>query len=797
MYSIRFSILKIAFVLIFFLCSNVIFCQASLKSCYVGEDKYLCSSSVSLSTNSLQGGSWKKSILSTLQIDNVNSPSIIVSGISRPIDTLIWTNIDNSCIDTLLLITPKIGATQFTFFGKGEVLTNEITLCYGDSWFASTPLTQGLSNVAYVLYKSEPKNSIDIFNDSEAFQGPVILANNDLNDGTLSNRYPLNNQEYWFVPILFHSVNAQGPVIDPTCQITGTPFKIKYLNKISISKVEDCMLGNSEIIINGGSPQFHGGNYNIKSLLPTTATINQQQILLGEKLKISLLNPGDIYSFTIRDNVGCEQNISEKFLPCPACKTDVIYKSTYCITDDNPLPQLKNGTGIGVLTLTPSVGLVFDSITGKLFINQSSPGRYVLKNTSSPSCQSITSTDFIIELKDTIPLPIGPTIDTICISNPRVGDIEGVSGQFITWYNESGDILDVDKSAVINGEKYYCTQTISGCESNKIAVEVFAPVVMPPMVDKVQFICSSILNPTINNLFPNGKSIFWYKKDKTLLKDNDIIIPGEYYVTQNIGCESKQIEVSVLQDNTALPNTIEDTLYYCFNDYLIVDSLIPSGVSFNWYDLPNATSPLLSWQKIEQGTYYITAINTITKCESNKKKVRVFVSNIDVDFSIINPKCGFNDGMVISSISGGIEPYSISFNNELITSLKVINIQSGTYPVKITDNSQKLCKLDTMLTIGCNKQELQSILTPNNDGKNDKLIFGFITSYPNSKVNIYNRWGHLVYESDIPYPDNWEGVSNINNKTGNLLPSGTYYYLIDKGNGEAIISGYLELVTKE
>jgi gliding motility-associated-like protein len=778
--------------------SKSIFGQASLKTCYVGEDKYLCANTVSLKTNSLQSGLWKKSSNSSLLIDNAGSALINVSGISRPIDTLIWVNTDNSCADTLLLITPKIGATQFTFFGNGKVSTNEITLCNGDSWFASTNLLQGVSNVAYVLYKTEPKNSVDIYNDGEAFQGPVILANNDLNDGSLISKYPLNNQEYWFVPILFHSVNAQGPVIDPSCQITGTPFKINYLNKISISKVEDCMLGKSEVTINGGNPQFQGGNYNINSFLPSTASVNKQQFLFGDIMKISLLNPGDEYSFIIQDDVGCKENVSEKFLPCPACKTDVIYKSTYCITDDDPLPQLKNGAGIGVLTLTPSVGLVFDSISGKIIIDKSTPGVYVLKNTSSSSCPSVTSTDFRIELKDTIPLPLAPLIDTICASNPRVGDIDGVSGQFLTWYNENGEVLDVDKSPVINGVTYYCSQTISGCESNKIAIKVFAPVVTPPIVDKTQYICSRVVTPTIKDLFPNGKTINWYTSNKILLTDKDVIKPGTYFVTQNLGCESKQsVEVSVIQDNTILPNTLSDTLYYCFNDQLVVDSLSPSGNGFRWYDLPDATSPLFNWQKIEQGTYYISALNSITKCETIKKKVRVFVSTIDAAFLVVNPTCDFSNGSVDFTIKGGIEKYSVRLNNELIPLQKINNIQSGNYLITIIDNSPKSCSLDTNLTIQCDKRELQSILTPNNDGRNDLLMFGLTDTYPNSKVTIFSRWGMKVYESDIPYLDNWEGVSNINQKTGNLLPSGTYYYLIDKGNGEELISGYLELVTKQ
>jgi hypothetical protein len=52
-----------------------------------------------------------------------------------------------------------------------------------------------------------------------------------------------------------------------------------------------------------------------------------------------------------------------------------------------------------------------------------------------------------------------------------------------------------------------------------------------------------------------------------------------------------------------------------------------------------------------------------------------------------------------------------------------------------------------------------------------------------------------VYKSEKPYKDDWGGKSNEGTSIGtDILPAGTYYYQIDKGNGDALESGYLELV---
>ena len=62
-------------------------------------------------------------------------------------------------------------------------------------------------------------------------------------------------------------------------------------------------------------------------------------------------------------------------------------------------------------------------------------------------------------------------------------------------------------------------------------------------------------------------------------------------------------------------------------------------------------------------------------------------------------------------------------------------------------------------------------ITPNNDGINDFWTIKNIENYPFCRVEIYNKWGQLVYQS-IGYNNRqkWDGTSN-----GNTLPSGTYF----------------------
>ncbi|MGF1637997.1 MAG: HYR domain-containing protein [Cyclobacteriaceae bacterium] len=86
--------------------------------------------------------------------------------------------------------------------------------------------------------------------------------------------------------------------------------------------------------------------------------------------------------------------------------------------------------------------------------------------------------------------------------------------------------------------------------------------------------------------------------------------------------------------------------------------------------------------------------------------------------------------------------------------------------------------------------------SPNGDGLNDTWVIPGIEQFPNNKVRILNRWGSVVY--DVKGYDNnrivWDGATEISVTGSNGLSNGTYFYIIDPGEGEAAITGYLELI---
>lgn len=87
--------------------------------------------------------------------------------------------------------------------------------------------------------------------------------------------------------------------------------------------------------------------------------------------------------------------------------------------------------------------------------------------------------------------------------------------------------------------------------------------------------------------------------------------------------------------------------------------------------------------------------------------------------------------------------------------------------------------------------EVYNVVTANPNGKHDFLNIRNIELFPNNRVTIYDRWGNLVFEKGgyNNIDETFAGTTNSNKS----LPDGTYYYVIDKNNGSAKVTGFLLL----
>ena len=783
--------------LIFVLISSISLFGQNNSDCSVGTDIKTCNNSVSLQTLSSFPGTWKI-VTGGGVISDLNSNNITVSSLPEGISSFLWVNNDNSCRDTVSVIIPKMGITTPAVIGSGEVIsTSEVKVSFGSILKFNTvgsvlPQTVGnISSIAYFLYTCPPPMIPNVLSDLCVNKGAFENINNLKNDGLLTKKKPVVAQTYWSVPVLSNDITLQGPQIDPTCQKTGSSIKFTLLNDITYTIKDYCKDGMSEIVFFGGDAEFFGTKLTISNIVSKKALFSSKSLIHGEKITISQLTNGETISFDVTDALGYKISVSYMFPPCPACKTTIGYNTNYCRYDSIASPIFYNNSGIGRLKVSPISGLVIDTITGIVDVRNSLPGLYKIRNITSKSCVKQDTSLCTLNLLDTIPPPVSPLIDTLCMSNPKVGNIKSVVAQLITWYDKFGNKLNPETTPAVDGETYFSSQTINGCESPKVPIKIISPKISPPIADQVQLVCKE-KSPTLADLQPKSPNINWYSNSVggVKLDLSKQVSETKYYASITLSCESQQrLEVNVKFDSPALPTIKEDTLYYCFSNELTLVNLIPFGKQYVWYAKLTDVDSLKSKDKLEQGTYYVSYLNPSTNCQSAKSKVRVFITEIIGNIKVFEPNCDENDGEMHANPIHGSTPYSFHWSTGN-NSPDLERVSMGDYSIKITDS--KGCSLDTLIQVGCRKK-ITSILTPDGNGKNDVWVVGYSEQYPDVKVLIYNRWGNLVYESDIPYKDDWDGKSNVL-VSQPFVPAGTYFYQIIKNSSSLPESGYIEVI---
>ncbi|OAB30346.1 hypothetical protein FBFR_02165 [Flavobacterium fryxellicola] len=147
-----------------------------------------------------------------------------------------------------------------------------------------------------------------------------------------------------------------------------------------------------------------------------------------------------------------------------------------------------------------------------------------------------------------------------------------------------------------------------------------------------------------------------------------------------------------------------------------------------------------------------------------------------------------------------LSPFGLSLGNKVFEYR--INNETCPRSLVLTININDDC-----IVLGCGDIKVHNAFSPNGDGINEVFVIDNIddvTCYPENTVEIYNRWGVLVFETKNynNQTNNFEGISRgrttVNQSSG--LPTGTYFYILNystiDGNGKVEIKkldGYLYL----
>lgn len=194
-----------------------------------------------------------------------------------------------------------------------------------------------------------------------------------------------------------------------------------------------------------------------------------------------------------------------------------------------------------------------------------------------------------------------------------------------------------------------------------------------------------------------------------------------------------------------------------FSDFSSVKLLSPDGT-----ETPISASHTIAYSDIRFGeTYTLKAENTLgcssefTFQPSNSNQPKI---------DLINQT---NNSIEVIA-SGGATPYLYYFNGVGQPSATLMNPTASSYTVQVESATGCLGEPKTIYFI-----KIHNAFTPNGDGINDTWTIENIDKMESFTIQIVDRYGNKVFESQNKNNVVWDGKSS-----GRALPTGTYWYTV-------------------
>ncbi|HLP65102.1 gliding motility-associated C-terminal domain-containing protein [Flavobacterium sp.] len=550
---------------------------------------------------------------------------------------------------------------------------------------------------------------------------------------------------------------------------------------------------------------------------------------------------GAIYYGSIVDGSGCESSVRLEVtvnISTGTTPTTNALIQNFCQSDAPTVSAIQVNEPNVTWYNAPTGGFAYASTD--LLVNGNV---YYASMIDGFGCESLVRLAVTVTISTGTTPTTASTTQSFCqASNPTVSNIQ-VNESNVIWYDlpTGGTALPSTALLVNNGVYYASLVDGLGCESTlRLAVTVTIGLgTTPTTTSTTQSFCQAA-NPTVSNIQVNEPNVIWYALPTggTPLSGSTLLVNGTTYYASIIdgsGCESSirlAITVNFIIDPGATitggssQSCALEQVTYTTNPgmtnyvWVVTNGTILSGgqqtdntITIQWSNLGSATvavsytngcsvinsatlnltvnscSDLTILKTVDNPTPFIDDNVSFTITVSNVGNYPI--SNVIVEdvlptgysFVSANPSVG-----TYSSVTGVWTIPLIGANQTATLIIVAKVLPNGNYtnvasiitsdPIDL-DPSNNISEVTTIPFCLLVYNEF----SPNNDGANDFFNIDCIESYPNNKLEVFNRYGVLVY-SKAKYVNDWDGTSNVSGTLNrdDKLPTGTYYYVLDVDN---------------
>lgn len=418
---------------------------------------------------------------------------------------------------------------------------------------------------------------------------------------------------------------------------------------------------------------------------------------------------------------------------------------------------------------------------------------------------------------------IGGT-DTICGGNNAYNMFNSLTGDPDsggTWTSGSvpgvltGNLLDA--SLLPPGGPYPFSYTVSdpGCGEASSVVSLFISAFPDPGADTTITVCSTAAafglfsmlggNPDVGGTWTTTNGV---PVNPTFNPATDNSGGFRYNLVGVAPCNDTSAVITITVSDP--PNAGPDAaLLECNTGSLNLNTvLLPDAqAGGTWVDNGNTgqlTGPVLNLGGLSAGPHPFTYILVVPACGTDMASYQITAAEA-VRLSDTVLTCNEVDHTYTVSITiegGDPATYSVTGLEGAVTtqapyvftSLPILTSLSFSIIVTDTNDCGPRVLEGTTPCVFDAPVFVPESFTPNGDGANDVFVIPGIEGFPGNTIDIFNRWGSGVY-SAAGYDNKtvvWNGTADSALLSGDL-PTGTYYYVLELGNGIEPLKGFVYL----
>ncbi|MGB0881399.1 MAG: gliding motility-associated C-terminal domain-containing protein, partial [Vicingaceae bacterium] len=315
---------------------------------------------------------------------------------------------------------------------------------------------------------------------------------------------------------------------------------------------------------------------------------------------------------------------------------------------------------------------------------------------------------------------------------------------------------------------------------------------------------STVASSVYLNLTPSDNQITLSWNEKVPWANSQYVIYKQNPITLNFD------SLNITSNQTYVDTGLANLKTYCYKIKSIGTYSLPGTIS----PIENASQENCA-QPIDNVIPCPPSLCIEVNCEAQENKLYWQIQNPGcaddiLQFNIYRKDSLTGEYDLIMNIPNGTDTSYLHNNIEsivgcyVITGIDSVGNESAYSDSVCVDNPNGACagNLGCVSTptdlpdTACNVYRLPNVFTPGGDGKNDFVIpfpYSFVESV---EVEIYNRWGQLVFKTTDP-DIIWDGTNQENQSP---CADGTYYYVCTineiclDGSKPRVIKGFVTLI---